>query len=135
MKLQLEEAKVAAANAVSKYQSSEEMASLRKTLHDKAYEDTAKAFAYTMATTYSEWDLAFLGKHLINQITEWRTGLQAAQVPVDERPASQASARPPSSSAKPLVIPPPPPKVLPEQVIEGNQEPVARLTESDESIE
>ena len=48
---QLEQAKATTANAVSEYQSSEEMAGLKKTLHDEGYKEVAKAFIYTMATT------------------------------------------------------------------------------------
>ena len=51
LRLQLEQAKVVAANAVSKYQSSEEMAALKQNLHDEGYEDAAEVFAYIVVTT------------------------------------------------------------------------------------
>ena len=44
---------------------------LKQTLHDEGYEETAEAFAYTMATTRLDWDLDFLGAHLIDQIVAW----------------------------------------------------------------
>ena len=77
LKLQLKKAKATAtaANAVSEYQSSEEMAELRQTLHDETYEEVAKAFTYTTATTHSEWDLAYLKEHLVDQIAKWRAQL------------------------------------------------------------
>ena len=43
--------------------------------------------------------------------------------------------RPPSPAVGPQAVPLHPPKALPEQVIEGNQEPVVRTVESDRSIE
>ena len=93
LKLQLDEAKAATANVVSEYQSSEDMASL---LHDEAYEEATKAFTYIAATTHLERDLAFLGEHLVDQIAEWRAGLEANQPLTDERPT-----RPPSPAAEP----------------------------------
>ena len=75
MKLQLKEAKAVVANEVSEYQSSEKMVILRQTLHDEAYEEAMEAFAYTTATTHPEWDLAYLGEHLVDQIIGWRAGL------------------------------------------------------------
>ena len=59
------------ANAVSEYQSSEEMATFHQTIHDEAYEEAMEAFAYTMATMHLEWDLAYLGKHMVDQIAKW----------------------------------------------------------------
>ena len=69
---QLEQAKIAIANAISEYQASEEMAALRKSLLDEGFEENAQAFRNTMASTHLDWDLAFLGEHLINQIAAWR---------------------------------------------------------------
>ena len=51
-KLQLEEAKTAATNTISEYQSSVEMAALKQTVHDEAY---------TTVTMHPNWDLAYLG--------------------------------------------------------------------------
>ena len=107
------------------------MAALKQTIHDKAYEEGTKAFAYITATKHPNWDLAYLGGHLADQITEWHAELQANQPPTEERHAGPyfPVAKPPA------VPPPPPPEVFPEQVIEGNQEPVARAVDSDGSIE
>ena len=121
LKDQVEEAKVAATNVVSEYQSSAEMVALNK--------EAAEAFAYTTMTRHPDWDLAYLGVYLADQIAEWRAELQANQPPAEERPA-----RPSSPAAEPLSVPHPPPEVHPEQVIEGDQEPVVRVAESDESI-
>ena len=116
-----EEAKAAATNVVSEYQSSAEMVALNK--------EAAEAFVYTTMTRHPDWGLAYLGVYLADQIAEWLAELQANQPPVEER-----HARPSSPAAEPLAVPPPPPEVLPEQVIEGDQEPVVRVAESDESI-
>ena len=51
LRLQLDKAKATMANVVSEYQSSEEMTALKQTLHDEGYEEAAKAFEYTVATT------------------------------------------------------------------------------------
>ena len=125
LKLQLEEAKAAAANVVSEYQSLEEMHALKQTLHDEGYEEAMEAFAYTATTTHLKWDQAFLSEHLVDQNAEWHAALRANQPPVDKCPT-----RPPSPVTEPPVIPPPP-----EQVIGGDQEPVARAAESDGSVE
>ena len=77
MRPQLEQAKATMANAVSEYQSSEEMVALRKSLHDEGYEEAAEAFAYTVVTTHLDWDLTFLGEHLIDQIVVWRAKYRA----------------------------------------------------------
>ena len=130
MKVQVEEAKVAAANVVFEYQSTVEMTALKQTDHDEAYKEAVEAFAYTTMTRHPDWDLAYLGAHLAYQIAEWCAELQANQHPAEERPKG-----PPSLAIKPRAVPPPPPEVLLEQAIEGNQEPVAGVAESDESIE
>ena len=65
LKDQLGEAKVAAANVVSKYQFSAEMAALKQTIRDEAYEEAAESFAYTTVTQHPDWDLAYLGNHLV----------------------------------------------------------------------
>ena len=53
-------------NTISEYQSSEEMAALKQTLHDEGYEEVTEAFTYTMETISPDKDLAFLGTYLIN---------------------------------------------------------------------
>ena len=53
------------------------MAALKKSLHDKGYEEAIEVFVYTMATTRLDWDLTFLGKHLICQIAAWRADLSS----------------------------------------------------------
>ena len=104
LRLQLEEAKATTANEVSEYQSSEEIPTLNQTLHDEGYAEAAEAFAYTVATTRWDWDLAFLGEHLTDLIAAWHAEHRAAHPLVDERPASPAVARPPSPTVEPLVI-------------------------------
>ena len=111
------------------------MTELKKTLHDKSYEEATELFEYIVATTCLDWDLAFLGEHLINQIATWHVEYQAAHPLVDERLASPATARPPSLSVEPPTIPPPPPKVHPEQFIEDDLKPAVRVVESDGSAE
>ena len=59
-----EEARIAAAKAVSEYQSLAEMAALRQTIRDKAFKKVAESFAYTTATQHPDWDLSYLGDHL-----------------------------------------------------------------------
>ena len=54
-----DEAKAAAAKAVSEYQSSTKMAVLRQTIWDKAFEEVAESFAYTTTIQYLDWDLAY----------------------------------------------------------------------------
>ena len=54
LKVQLEEANATVANAVFEYQSSAEMAALKQTIHDEAYEEAAEAFAYTTATRHPD---------------------------------------------------------------------------------
>ena len=58
LKVQLEEAKATTINTVSEYQSLVEMAALKQTVYDEAYEEVVEAFAYTMVTTHLDWDLA-----------------------------------------------------------------------------
>ena len=96
LKDQLGEAKAAAANAISEYQSLAEMAVLNQTIWDEAYEEATESFGYTTVTQHSDWDLAYLGNHLATQITEWYAELQANQLLAEERPA-----RPPSLAAEP----------------------------------
>ena len=91
LKDQLGEAKVVAANAVSEYQSSVEMAAFKQTIRDEAYEKVAESFAYTTTTQHSDWDLANIGDHLAAQIAKRRAGLQANQPLAEERPARLSS--------------------------------------------
>ena len=76
LKSQLDEAKeevgTIAMKAVSEYQSSDKMAVLKQTIRDEAYEEAAESFAYTTAIRHLEWDLSYLGDHLVAQIAEWR---------------------------------------------------------------
>ena len=89
LRLQLDEVKAATANAVSEYQSSEEMATFKKTFYNEGYEEAAEAFAYIAAITHLDWDLTFLGEHMVDQITAWCAKHQATHLPTDERPVSQ----------------------------------------------
>ena len=66
-----EEAGAAVAKAVSEYQSSAEMAALRQTIQDEAFEEAAESFVYTIATQHPDGDLSYLGDHLAAQIVEW----------------------------------------------------------------
>ena len=111
------------------------MTELKKTLHDKSYEEATEPFEYIVATTCLDWDLTFLGEHLINQIAAWHVEYQAAHPLMDERLASLATARHPSLSVEPPTIPPPPPEVHPEQFIKDNLKPAVRAAESDGSAE
>ena len=63
---QLEQANIAVTNAVSEYHTSEEMVALKKSLLEKGFEEGAQAFTYIVATARLDWDLAFLGEHLID---------------------------------------------------------------------
>ena len=54
---------------------------------------------------------------------------------MDDRPASPAAASLSSLVVEPQAIPPPHPEVHLEQVIKGDQEPTARVAESDERVE
>ena len=86
-----EEIGTVATKEVYEYQSSAEMAALRQTIWDEAFEEAAESFAYTTATSHPYWDLSYLGNNLASQITEWRAESQAGQPPVEERPAAAAS--------------------------------------------
>ena len=74
--------------------------------------------------------MAYLGDHLAAWIMEWCAELQANQPSAEECPIV-----PPPLAAELQEVPPPSPKSLLEHVIEGNQEPVIRVTENDRSIE
>ena len=81
-----DEARVAAANTSSEYQSSAEMATLRQTIRDEAFKEAVESFAYTMTTQHSDWDLAYLGYHLAAQIAEWCTEFQVDHPPAEDPP-------------------------------------------------
>ena len=74
LKSQLNEAKekikIAATKTVFEYQSSAEMAALRQTIRDEAYEEVAELFAYITMVQHPDWDLSYLGDHLAAQIAE-----------------------------------------------------------------
>ena len=111
-----EESGTAAAKAVSEYHSSAEMAALRQTIQDEAFEEARESFAYTTAVHHPDWDLSYLGHHLAAQIAEWLAKLQVEQPLAEERPTVPA---PPADEVQ--EVPPPLPEGLPEQVIEGDQ--------------
>ena len=50
-----EEVRTAVTKAVSEYQSSAEMATLRQTIWDEAFEEVAESFAYTTAVQHPDW--------------------------------------------------------------------------------
>ena len=77
------------------------MVVLKKTLHDEGYEEAVEVFAYTVVTTRLDWDLTFIGEHLIDQITTWRAEHRATHPLADERPTPLATMRPPSLSVEP----------------------------------
>ena len=97
------------------------MVALKKSLCEEGFKEGAEAFTYIVATTCLDWDLAFLGEHLIDQIAAWHDKWRATHPPVDEHLASPIAVRPPSLAAEPLTIPPHLPEVHPEQVVEMNQ--------------
>ena len=109
-----EEAGTATAKVVSEYQSSAEMATLRQTIWDEAFEEAAKSLAYTTAVQHPNWDLSYLGDHLAAQLEEWGTEPQADQLLVEERPTGPAS-----SVGEIQEVPSPLLDGLPKQVIEG----------------
>ena len=74
-----EEAGATAAKAVSEYQSSAEMATLKKTIWDEAFEEAVESFAYTTTIQHPDWDLSYLGDHLAAQIAEWHAELSIEQ--------------------------------------------------------
>ena len=134
LKSQLDEAKeeirTVAVKAVSEYQSSAQMDALRQTIRDEDFEEVADSFAYPTTTSHPDWDLSYLGNHLAVQIAEWRAESQASQPSVEGQPVAAASpAREVQEAPAPL------PDGPPEQVIEGDQEPVIRHAESDASLE
>ena len=67
---------------------------------------------------------------MATQIAEWRAEAQADRPPTEERPA--AAVAPVDEIQE---VPAPLPDGLPEQVIEGDQEPAVRPAESAASIE
>ena len=64
------------------------MTALKKCLLEEGFEEGAQAFTYTVATSRLDWNLAFLGKHLIDQIVAWHDEWWATHPPSDERPTS-----------------------------------------------
>ena len=70
-----EEAGTPTAKAVSEYQSLVEMAALRQSILEEAFEEVGKSFAYTTTVRHLDWDLSYLGDHLAIQIVEWRAEL------------------------------------------------------------
>ena len=106
------------------------MVALKQTIRDETYEEAAESFAYTTAVRHPDWDLSYLGDHLAAQIVEWRAKDQADHPPVEERSTMTV---PPVDEIQevPALLS----DGLPEQVIEGDQEPMVRSAESDASIE
>ena len=125
-----EEIGTATVKTVSEYQSSAKMAALKQTIRDETYEEAVESFVYTTTIWHPDWDLSYLGDHLAAQIAEWHAEAQASHPPAEERPAAVV---PPVEEIQ--EVPVPLPDSLPEQVIEGEQEPAIRLVESDASIE
>ena len=78
--------KTTVANAV--YQTSENMAMLKKSQLEKGFEEGAHALMYTVATLRLDWDVAFLSEHLIDQIATWLDKWRATHPLVDECPTS-----------------------------------------------
>ena len=83
-----EEAGAAATKAVSEYQSSAEMATLKQTIRDEAFEEATESFVCTTVTQHPDWDLSYLGDHLAAQIAEWRAELPIEQPPTEGRLAA-----------------------------------------------
>ena len=134
LKSQLDEAKeeigTVIVKAISEYQSSAEMATLRQTIQDEAFEEAVESFAYNIAISHPDWDLSYLGNRLVVQIAEWRAESQAGQPLIEERLAAAASLAHEVQEALA-----PPPDGPHEQVIEGDQEPEIRPAESNASLE
>ena len=115
--------------AVSEYQSSAKMASLKQTIQDKTYEEAVESFAYTTAVRHPNWDLSYLGDHLAAQIAKWRAEAQVDCPPIEERPTTDVPLVNEIQVSASL------PDGLPEQVIEGDKELAVRPAWSDASIE
>ena len=90
------------------------MTALKQTLHEEGYEEATEAFVYTAVVTHLDSDMAFLGEHLVDQITAWRAEHRVAHPSADKRSASPHAARPSSPATDPLAIPYPLLKVHPE---------------------
>ena len=86
-----DEARVPATNDVSEYQSLAEMAALRQTIRDEAFEEAVESFAYTTATQHPDWDLAYLVDHLAAQIAEWHVEFQGNHPPAEAPPVAPVS--------------------------------------------
>ena len=68
LRAQLDQAKIDTARAIPEFQASEEMAAIKKSIHDARFEAGVPAFTYTVATEHHDWDLAFLGEELSAQV-------------------------------------------------------------------
>ena len=71
-----------------------------------------------------------MGDHLDAQIAEWHAELPVEQLPTEDRPV--APVLPVEEFQE---VPSPIPDDFPEQVIEGDQEPLIRPAESDANLE
>ena len=125
-----EEARIAVAKVIYEYQSLVEMAALRQTVRDQAFQEAVESFAYTTIVQHLNWDLSYLGDHLATQISEWR-----AQLPVEQTSAKDRPATPILQVEEVQEVPVLLPDSLLEQVIEGNQEPAIWPVENNASIE
>ena len=130
----MEQAKTAVANAVFEYQASEEMVALRKSFIDEGFKEDAQTFTYIAATTRLDWDLAYLGEHLIDQKAAWHDKWRATHPLADEHPVFNPAAGPAPPSTESHAIPLPPSEVHPEQVIEDDPEPAVIADENDKSV-
>ena len=83
-----EEARTAVAKAIFEYQSSAEVAALRQTIWDEAFEEAAESFTYTTTVQHPDWDLSYLGDHLATQIVEYHAELPVEQPLAEYRPVA-----------------------------------------------
>ena len=76
MRAQLEaaqdQAKTAAALAISKVLASEKMTKVKDSNYDTSFNAGVQAFTYTVATEHLDLDLSFLGPKLSTLMDEWR---------------------------------------------------------------
>ena len=134
LQTQLNEAKeevgTTAAKAVSEYQSLAEMAALRQTIRDEAFEEAMESFTYTTEVQHPNWDLSYLGDHLAAQIVEWHAKLPVELPLAEDHPAVLVlPVEEVQEGPQPIL------DGFPEQVIKPDQEPVIRPAESDASLE
>ena len=117
-----DQARIAAAFAVSKFLASEEMTKIKGSSYDEGMRD----FTYTVATKQLNWDLSFLCTKLSAIMAECFYSMSQF-----DKPLVPPSGEPPVTPSGEPLITPPPLEYRPKQVIEAD--PVIKLEEGDES--